>query len=168
VRKRIAIALLILSVIGVVAFFVSQPKKGSVEWHKREYKKARRQYAMDSLPYRARRAYAILTRTEPPRFTEEERRAIATKVLAHEGALLQLGFLGARKVPADGTNLNAVLDQMRSEEGIVAYALGRLRYSPNYQFGGTGAFIELTAPVNDLPKWETLLREGAGVHKTGK
>ena len=37
VRKRIIIGLLAFLVIGVVVFFVSQPKKGSVEWHKRAY-----------------------------------------------------------------------------------------------------------------------------------
>src|SRR5215207_9499521 len=36
-RKRIIIGLLAVVVIGVVVFFLSQPKKGSVEWHKREY-----------------------------------------------------------------------------------------------------------------------------------
>jgi len=40
VRKRIVIGLLILSAIGTAVFFVLQPKKGSVEWHKRKYLEA--------------------------------------------------------------------------------------------------------------------------------
>ena len=37
----------------------------------------------------------------------------------------------------------------------------------NCQFGNTAAFIEVTAPVSDLPKWENLLRNGVRP-RTGK
>ena len=36
-RKRIFIGLLAIVVIGVVAFFLSRPKEGSVEWYQRRF-----------------------------------------------------------------------------------------------------------------------------------
>ena len=35
--RRFTIGLLAVVVIGVMAFILSQPKRGSIEWHKREY-----------------------------------------------------------------------------------------------------------------------------------
>jgi len=39
-RKRILIGFLVLAVAGTCGYVLSQPKKGSVEWHKKQYKRA--------------------------------------------------------------------------------------------------------------------------------
>ena len=46
-RKRIIIGLLAVVLIGVVAFFLSQPKKGSVEYHIEAYRDAERRSGED-------------------------------------------------------------------------------------------------------------------------
>jgi hypothetical protein len=48
-RKRIVIACIAVVVIGVVAVWLSQPKRGSVEYHKREYQAAFRKGALGEL-----------------------------------------------------------------------------------------------------------------------
>jgi hypothetical protein len=67
VRKRIAIGLLAVVVIGVLVFWVSQPKPGSVEWHKREYRAARNQmYGVSwSTPIK-RLFYDIMNKRQKP------------------------------------------------------------------------------------------------------
>jgi hypothetical protein len=39
-RKRVVTGLLLVAVIGVATFFLSQPGKGSLVWHQREYRAA--------------------------------------------------------------------------------------------------------------------------------
>src|SRR5687768_12494047 len=40
-RKRIVIGVIVAVVMGVAVYVFTEPRKGSVEWHKREYIKAR-------------------------------------------------------------------------------------------------------------------------------
>jgi hypothetical protein len=37
VRKRVVIAIFLAGTLGTIVYLLSQPKRGSVEWHKREY-----------------------------------------------------------------------------------------------------------------------------------
>jgi len=67
-RKRIVTGLLAIVVIGTVAFWVSQARKGSVEWHKREYLEAadssREELAVDGPQKLAQRHHRAPTRSE--------------------------------------------------------------------------------------------------------
>jgi hypothetical protein len=90
-RKRIAIGLLGAVVIGMVAFFLSQPTKGSVEWHKREYldawKRLNEQTLTDKVKHFLNRiAGRKVTRQVWPREDHE-------RVQSHRAALLTLGYL---------------------------------------------------------------------------
>ena len=85
-RKRIIIGLLILSVIGIAVFFVSQPERGSVEWHKREYLRAEEWSRVErwihiNAPYKLEKAQAR-------RKSEQRER--------HLKALFELGYLEER------------------------------------------------------------------------
>ena len=88
-RKWIGIAAVALLVIGVVAYLVSVlsgPKRGSVEWHKREYSEAGDWGRVDqwieiNAPDRLRKAYA-------------DRKAKRTEM--HLKALFELGYFEER------------------------------------------------------------------------
>src|SRR5688500_6271167 len=88
VRKRIVIGLLGIVVIGAVAFFVSQPKKGTVEWHKREYLKANHWGIVDEGVFR----YASQKR-QNARFERKRER-----IESNRRALIELGYLEERSV----------------------------------------------------------------------
>jgi len=87
VRKRIALAIVAVVVIGVGAYLVSVfsgPKRGSVEWHKREYLEARKSSGLDYwLPRRWREAYWD---------RKQEARSV------HLAALIELGYVERRSV----------------------------------------------------------------------
>ncbi len=88
-RKRIVIGLLAVVVIGVVAFVLTRPKRGTVEWHKREYVAAKSQlYSEGALIRRLKRFVA--DHLGLPRAYD--------RMAEHEAALLRLGFLEERTV----------------------------------------------------------------------
>jgi hypothetical protein len=113
VRKRIVIGLLILSVIGIAAFFFSQPKKGSVEWHKRKYVAA-----LDYQPLVMRAhnlwrgirgkpdAYVYFYLDENER--EKERRAVIER---HQRALIDAGYFERREFPLSNRTADEVLSE---------------------------------------------------------
>ena len=99
-----------------------------------------------------------------PRRTLNEHEALYIKSIVHENALLELGFLAKRDVPAYQTKWGEVLRQINSQAGVSKYANGRLRgLRPGIgsQRENTNVYIELTAPANDLTKWEGLIRQSA-------
>jgi hypothetical protein len=167
-RKRIVITAIALVLGGVLAYVLSQPKKGSLEWHKKEYRNARIRLRGSSVFDRLRQVYAGMN-AKPMSLerTGTELRARQTNVWFHETRLVELGFLGRRKVPVHGTQFPLVLGRLQSDEGIRAYASGRLSYPLGYEISNTGAVVEVTAPVADLPKWEELLRQD-GAETSGK
>ena len=111
-RKRIALALLIVSVIGVALFFLSQPKKGSAEWHKREYLRAtkgdlRTRAQSMWLRIRGKADPFVLLSSEMPRLAE------------HQRALIELGFLEKQELvfsnrTAEGVLFAGSFESMRS------------------------------------------------------
>ena len=166
-RKRLVIGLLILSVIGTAVIFFSQPKKGSVEWHKREYRSTRTQIRREmgrltgvapSISDRFWQTYANLT-GRPIKDIGEAASAryekLSEKLLLHELALVQLGFFAESKIPADVTNALRILPRvLRSREATDDYVYMRP------QWRNSNWFMEVTAPSNAMPKWEELIRQG--------
>src|SRR5258705_209038 len=139
---------------------ISEPKEGSVEYHKREYHKARVQLRSlllekPSFSDRLREVYGRVSRNPKPRLTPDERSA---KVREHQLALLNLGFLAKREVRAErGTNSSMVWwwSVEHSKEAIDDCVSGRVGR------GKTNIEIVLIAPSNTLPKWEELMRRGS-------
>jgi hypothetical protein len=86
VRKRTVIAVVAVLMIGVFAYMLSLPHRGSVEWHKGEYLRARdwgrvEQWIEINAPYNLRKAHA-------------ERKAKRTEI--HLKALFELGYFEER------------------------------------------------------------------------
>jgi hypothetical protein len=144
--------LLAVVVIGIAVYLLSQPKEGSVEWHKREYRSARMSLAA------ATRSVSNGAPVQP--LTRSERQPLVNKLYAHEEALLAAGFLAKRELPLNGADATPVIMELASESAIEGYASGRLKVDVR----GTNIVdtLVLTAPSNDLPKWEALIRKADG------
>jgi len=76
-------------VIGVAVYFLSQPRKGTVEWHRRGY----------SETFHRGRAAAKLMEVGPHFVSEIYFEHQAKKRRFHESALVSAGFLGVKEIP---------------------------------------------------------------------
>lgn len=94
-RKRIVIALLAIVGIAVLAFVLTQPKKGTVKYHKTKYLEAWDR--MNGMDWKGRMGDWLGRRIgiSPPIFyaTRNKRRLLAQEVASHRDALVQLGYL---------------------------------------------------------------------------
>jgi hypothetical protein len=91
-RKRVVIGLLAMGVVGVAVFFISQPRKGSVEWHKREYTAAANRLAENRLVDRLKSAfYRVTGRARGGNPAARESRDVA-RMEEHRKALVQLSY----------------------------------------------------------------------------
>jgi len=94
VRKRILIGLLAVLVIGVVAFFVLQPRKGSVEWHKKEYLAAKNRLEGHTW---FSPIYERYCKSRPFRVVNDiEAHALRERMRVAQRALVDLGYLSER------------------------------------------------------------------------
>jgi hypothetical protein len=155
VRKRVVIAALAVLVIGVGAFVLSQPKKGSLEWHKQEYQDARMRLNRYTFADRARRVWARIMGKPVLPLVEEVK--LRQKVIDHEAALLEIGFLAKRELSVEGRSSGVALWQTKSKELVTGYARWRVTgmHSENVtQRGNVIYVIEVVAPTNDFSKWE--------------
>jgi hypothetical protein len=89
--KRMAIAAIAAGVIGVAAYVLSQPKEGTVEWHKREYLDAMRWRWSDRLEVMWDRVTDKSNRRYRVFHPEDLKRRNA-----HQAALVRLGYLQER------------------------------------------------------------------------
>jgi hypothetical protein len=113
VRKRIAIAVLVIVGVAVLVYVVSQPKKGSVEWHKREYRVAMDHWMGRSFSERARQLYAKVFGVPGRERAIAEFHRKARIVDRHQRALIRLGYLEEQMFIASNTpvaNLSAAID----------------------------------------------------------
>jgi hypothetical protein len=163
-------ACLAVVVIGVLATWLSQPKRGSVEWHKREYRDARMRVLQREGLWQGVRAFCYRSLGKRvPTMTNAERQAVHKRIGEHEEALVRMGFLERRKVTnRTGAGLVVWMRLAGSKEAIDGYAYGRMMDRnrkvlmwPYVEHGSTSfidGWFELSAPSNDLPKWEALAR----------
>ena len=138
-RKRIIIGLLAIVVIGVVAFFISQPKKGSVEWHKREYENhMQRLDGKRTLFDRIRSAFGLARR--PDRHME------------HRRALIDLGYLEEREIIL--TN-----NPEGFSKALVQWATNEFPQNWLWAFGvRSNNVMFLRAERHNMKKWEEAVR----------
>jgi hypothetical protein len=80
-------------VIGALAIWVSEPKMGSVEWHKREYLRDWNRAAGNTWTDYVRRRLPIARRIIEPGVTFEELREIAPSLHSNHNALVSLGYV---------------------------------------------------------------------------
>lgn len=150
-RKRIIIGLLAIVVIGVVAFVVSQPKKGSVEWHKKEYLAAWKELHGETWGEQIKEiAYDITGhRFRPRKLTSAERGRLDKQAESNRVALVRLGYLGKRKFILTNCTPQAVFksasaSEMRGPFVTVWYAENELG---------------VAAPSDVIIKWEEIVRK---------
>jgi hypothetical protein len=150
-RKRIVIGLLAVVVIGVMAYFVSQPqpKRGSVEWHKREFVRAR-----DGKPMMLR------LRAAWDRFTSHGNKWRAADywrrsegMQSNRTALIRLGYLEERTFVVSNRPVNEVISNawFNAATNIdVDFIRVNTRRGTN--------MIEVSTVRGDISKWEELIR----------
>jgi hypothetical protein len=155
VRKRIVIGLLAVVVIGVVAFFLWQPKKGSVEWRKKEYLAARKRLFNDTWADRMRTVYHRITKTPHSRrqISAAEWDELTRRMQESWRSLVALGYLKRHEF--------YLAHQPKSRAHLLERA-ALTQFPPDAIWsvgGGEGAenLLVVYATSNDLPKWQKLV-----------
>jgi hypothetical protein len=153
VRKWIVIGLAVLAVIGAGGYMLSLPRKGTVEWHKREYLAAMNG---PSISERVKRTARRLMGRAHSFGVSGER---LNRIRQHQSALIELGFLERRELAL--TNL-PYIPVKQLQWSVFSGATGRippdrLRFS---QFSATSAeVLTVIAPPQDMPILEGLIRK---------
>lgn len=136
-------------VIGVVAFFVSQPKRGSVEWHKREYLAARNGTLYDRVGYFCYRVTGIILPDWPWGGRQVQR--MEDQMRTNKWALIDLEYLGEYVIP---------LTHRASDEVIAVLPKPTAKQAPFTQIRPEKKDeIFISAPRQDMPKWRELIRQ---------
>lgn len=155
-RKRIVIGLLAIVVIGVSAFFALQPRRGSVEWHKREYRAARNEMFEVCWYKPVRDWYYGITKKRQRGLSSSEIRALTARQMASRKGLTDLGFLVERSFTVSN----------RSAQLAAQSVIGRARnVIPQEHFYYTDVLLAqsntliLAVMPEDVPTWEKLVRE---------
>ena len=148
-RKRIVIGLLILSVIGTAVFFFSQPKEGSVEWHKKEFTEAASRMKPGAWAQRLGRTYQNVTRRQAPWIHDwhEEKE----KYLSSYAALVNMGYLERRRFAL--TNQHGKEIRRAVERGLGSQKEGFV------WFLATRDAIVVMAPRTMMPRVEEIVRK---------
>src|SRR5687768_4969867 len=92
-RRRIIIGLLAAAVIAVVSIILLSPKRGSAEWHQREYLTAAKRLAENRFIDRLRRAFSGAAR----KLSAADQRHNAAKIEEHRKALAEVGCVVERQ-----------------------------------------------------------------------
>lgn len=155
-RKHILIGLLAVMAGGVVAFFVSQPKKGSIEWHKRKYRAARNEMFGVCWNKPVKDWYFDIMKKPQRGLSSAEIRALTERQMAARQGLTKQGFLVERSFAV--SNLSATL--------AAQTVIGRARnVIPQDRFYYTGVLVAhsntmvLAVVPEDVPAWERIVRE---------
>jgi type II secretory pathway component GspD/PulD (secretin) len=87
----------VIVAIAVLVSFMSQPKKGTVEWHKKEYLAAKDRATGSTWRDRIKRVYHKITKTTPPseRWGLKQQKNAET-MSSNFTALLRMGYLTKR------------------------------------------------------------------------
>ena len=104
-RKRIVIGLVAILGVGVLVYVVSQPKKGSVEWHKTEFRKAQKEMYpgahQDTFPERIGKLYRNIMNRPGPVPTggpgNSQLDELYGRYESNRSALVRLGYFRERR-----------------------------------------------------------------------
>jgi hypothetical protein len=151
VGKRIVIVALAVLVIGVLAFVLSQPRKGSVEWHKREYLRA------IDLDY----GESVIAKVR--RFLPRSKTGDRANMKLHERSLIAAGFLEQREIAITNTMevASAVLEKLNPPKNVDPFTFASLITRDQREM------IVITALPTNIDKCEELVRK-ADLPESGK
>jgi hypothetical protein len=153
VRKRLVIAAIAVLVVGPVAYLLSLPRNGSVEWHKREYLKAR---DGSRLVNNLKADWYRMGGPRPkPRAKNPD---TVAEMEIHERALIALGYMEERKLEAGfgGPHALTALSGAFAMNGtlrgkvIVEKPIARI-----VEVGSN--FVVVRSAREDMPKWEAVV-----------
>jgi hypothetical protein len=138
VRKRLVIGALAAIVIGFAAYVLSQPKEGTVEWHKRRYEKEMHRIdGKGTLFDRIRSEFGLPSR--PSRHME------------HRQALIDLGYLEERQIIL--TN-----NPEGFSAALIQWATNELPRDRLWAFGVRSNVMFIRAERHNMKKWEEAVR----------
>ncbi len=104
-RKRILIGVLAIFGVGILVFVLSQPKEGTVEWHKGEYLRLSQQTLVDKAKQFFRQITGRVTGRKPTwRWTQDDYERLQT----HRAALLELGYLSQQQFDLTNNSLRGI------------------------------------------------------------
>jgi hypothetical protein len=153
VRKRLIIGAATAVVIGVVAYFLSKPKQGTVEWHKSQYLKTLERVSQNTWKDKLKRAYRrVAGRPQPLPWSSE---TLASDLLHHRDSLIRLGYLKKTRISLTSTD-----PETATRAGWLS---GRdtgdvLRRFIVITIDGSKV-LEVIAPPSELPKIEAAIRK---------
>jgi len=157
VRRRVVIGFIVIVGGAIAVAILSGPRRGTVQWHKREFSTAMDRLEGNRSIDRLSRLWGKITgRPVTWEIGAEEGQALILKLDEHRIALIEHGYLIEQKV---GTTNNAITVSMRC-------AMNQERMIPkeHREF----AWIADAAQTNwvtvigrreDLPKWEEMIRK---------
>ena len=149
-KKRLIIGAIGAMVIGVLVYFLSQPKEGTAEWHKSRFDQKIRESTGGTFQTMAFRLFnprglAALRRTPNHIETPEQ-------LDPDYKALLRLGFLVKndyaftnRTVNVDGRWIGQVYKSLPGERAYLS------------SFGTSNGRLFVIAPRQDIPVWERFI-----------
>ena len=152
-RKRVIIGVLAIIGAGFLLFVLSQPKKGSSEWHQREFRAAYDRLTGRTWLDRVRGFCRRVLGLRIPPMGKYERNSLCDRLDRHEKALIDLGFLKKRTL-----SFHSYMTHFPGG-GMVRPRYESLSIYARADYGAkVGEIIVIGAP-EDMPKWEELLRK---------
>lgn len=155
-RKRLVIGAIAVVVIGVGAYVFTQPRKGTVEWHKEKYMKCFNRMWGNTLWARTKRAATRVVGLPPP--TTPDPRA-ETQARSHLTALVALGYLTERRYVITNQTLQDVLARTYRDRRFLGKKYTPLHLTERVQGADQLAIIAL--PEVAL-HYDDLIREADG------
>ena len=144
-------------VIGVAAYFLSQPKEGTIEWHKREYLKTLERLSHNTWKHKVQRVYCRVARRPFFQSDLETYRSDIRTFEGHQASLVRLGYLQEARVSltnafgTNGVDASAVRYLGRDEDEA-------LRRFTIIRTNGLKV-VHITAPPSVLPIVEAAVRK---------
>jgi hypothetical protein len=154
-RTRILIGAVAVIALGVLVFVLSQPRKGSVEWHKREYARAARRVTVGPWVQWVGWVYETASKRQAPWLSQGTAAEAYIRLHTNHIALLRMGYVRHHRF------------------ALVYREAGQLRTTVEAAFGGEkkalrrGVWVSdkvagvliVEAPRGMLPRIEELVRK---------
>lgn len=160
-RKWVVAGLVAPMAVGVGTYLFSQPREGTVEWHKREYLRAHRELlGMPRYPQLTAFFYRVTGKGQREQVLSEGERAGLTKRLdVSRAALMEADYLVRRRIVLSNREPKDVaLILMKTPPADISrdYGIFTLLSFPGE---GEAKVIEVLGIANDMPKWESEARK---------
>jgi hypothetical protein len=160
VRKRGAIAFLVIVGVGVAVFLLwPGPEPDTVEWHKAQYRKLYKERGGNTLAARGSRLWRRITRrSAPPQFNITNEIMLSFRIDDHRKALVKMGHLATRDFQVSNSPPMVVLRRVYTAARKVI-PLGRLEFSGLSPVHPQGFIITVTGYPEDMAAWGKLIGE---------